>query len=184
MFARLPWQSMPQWQGGEIDMNRGGLIIVTLTSWTTRNREIRKNRNRIMPDVKALQCTSGHHAGRLHWRLENAFECVCWICLRTGAASLLSSSLERDTGRVRTAGLFTVSFLRVCGGQIVHKALYHILYITISFFVALHLELFAFAHLSFNAWLMLRLRCLNPWVHALRTNYACLPACVQDSYRF
>ena len=68
MFARLPWPCK-----GE-----GSASIVTLTSWTTRNREGRK-KNRIT-DVKALQCPSGHHAGHLvlhsHWRLENAFKCA------------------------------------------------------------------------------------------------------------
>ena len=84
-----------------------------------------------MTDVKALQCSSGHHVGHLHFTQSlKSGKCLrkCLLdhfCLRTGAASLLSSSLERDTGRVCTAGLFTVGFLRFCGGQIVHKSLYH-----------------------------------------------------------
>ena len=84
-----------------------------------------------MADVKALQCSAGHHVGHLHLTQSlKSGKCLRMYLLdhfylRTGAASLLSSSLERDTGRVCTAGLFTVGFLRFCGGQIVHKSLYH-----------------------------------------------------------
>lgn len=116
LFARLPWQSMPKWPFE-------GLIGLSSSLWQVEWYD--------MADVKALQCSSGHHAGHLHLTPSlKSGKCLrmCLLdhfCLRTGAASLLSSSLERDTGRVCTAGLFTVGFLRFCGGQIVHKSLYH-----------------------------------------------------------
>ena len=129
-----------------------------------------------MTDVKALQCSSGHHVGHLHFTQS----LKSGKCLRK---CLLDHFCLRDWSSEPIVKLIGARHRESLHSWFIYCRFSEVLWwtdcsqVTISLFFfccPCTLNFLLFPHLSFNAWLMLRLRCLNPWVHALWTNYASL----------